>query len=71
MNFSTIIKLTFAFCFFSFSLFSQGAYSQYPVVSFSTFLYITPLDRLHIILYTLLMDRKEPLQTAFFETESG
>ena len=30
-----------------------------------------PLDRLHIILYTLPMDRKEPLQVVFFETENG
>jgi len=29
------------------------------------------LDNLYIILYTLIMDRKEPLKTVFFETESG
>ena len=29
------------------------------------------LYRLHIILYTWGMDRKEPLQAVFFETEGG
>ena len=29
------------------------------------------LDKSHIILYILTMDRKEPLQVVFFETESG
>jgi hypothetical protein len=29
------------------------------------------LDRLHIIMYTFVMGRKEPLQVVFFETESG
>ena len=29
------------------------------------------LDRSHIILYTLIVGRKEPLQVVFFETESG
>ena len=32
---------------------------------------VLTLYRLHIILYTLGMDRKEPLQTVFFETEGG
>ena len=29
------------------------------------------LEGLHIILYTLAMERKEPLQIVFFETENG
>ena len=29
------------------------------------------LDILHIIMYIINMDRKEPLKAAFFETESG
>jgi len=29
------------------------------------------IDKSHIILYTLIMDRKEPLQVVFFETQSG
>ena len=29
------------------------------------------LDLLHIIVYTIIMDRKEQLQAVFFETESG
>jgi phage-related protein len=35
------------------------------------FFYLKALDKLHNILYIIVMDRKEPLKTVFFETESG
>jgi len=34
-------------------------------------LYFKTLDILHIIMYIINMDRKEPLKAAFFETENG